>query len=367
MVHDQTLCANSLNADLLRINEWAQQWKLSFNPDPLKSATEVYFSRRNNLPYVPSLIFNNTVITSLDFQKHLGLVLDNKLSFDVHLSEKVNKANKLIGLIKRLRSKVPRHTLLDIYRAFIRPHLDYGDIIYDNPGCSNFSQRLESIQYNAALAITGCIQGTSREKLYNELGLESLSDRRYCRKLCFFYKIINGYAPAYLKRILPEQPIISYSFRSRNSVPCIATRTERFRNSYFPFCLREWNKLDCHIRELPSISSFKNALFRFFRPNSRPVYRANDYYGVVLLTRLRVGFSHLKEHKFRHNFLDTTDPFCSCRTNEIEDTSHYLLHCPNYSNERATPFNDLSNPDISIIPLRAKVLCDLILHGSQHI
>ena len=66
---------------------------------------------------------------------------------------------------------------------FIRPHLDYCDVIYDQPNNELFQQKLESVQYNAALAITGAIKGTSRIRLYQELELESLSDRRWYRRL----------------------------------------------------------------------------------------------------------------------------------------------------------------------------------------
>ena len=76
-----------------------------------------------------------------------------------------------IGLILRLQKYLPRRALLDIYRAFVRPHLDYGDPLYDNPGTLSFMQGLKSVQYNAALAITSCIRGTSRERLYAELGV----------------------------------------------------------------------------------------------------------------------------------------------------------------------------------------------------
>ena len=71
---------------------------------------------------------------------------------------------------------LPRSSLLTIYKSFVRPHLDYGDVIYDQPNNSRLSDKTESVQYNAALAITGAIRGTSKDKLYQELGLESLKD-----------------------------------------------------------------------------------------------------------------------------------------------------------------------------------------------
>ena len=102
------------------------------------------------------------MVASAPFHKHLGLVLDEKLTFGYHLSEKISKANKGIGLIKRLYFHLPRKSLLSIYKSFIRPHLDYGDVIYDQPHNDTFCRMIESVQYNAALVITGTIKGSSR-------------------------------------------------------------------------------------------------------------------------------------------------------------------------------------------------------------
>ena len=71
--------------------------------------------------------------------------------------------NNLIGLMKRLSINLPRNALLTIYKSFIRPHLDYGDILYDNPNNENFQSKLQKVQYRACLAITSAIKGTSRE------------------------------------------------------------------------------------------------------------------------------------------------------------------------------------------------------------
>ena len=87
--------------------------------------------------------------------------------------------------------------------------------------------------------------------------------------------------------------------------------------------------------------------------------------GVVLLSRLRVGFSHLKEHKFRHNFADTVDPFCNCRSNSIETTQHFLMHCSDYSNDRLVMFNNLLRLDISLLPLNPRTLYKILLFGDS--
>ena len=92
--------------------------------------------------------------------------------------EQCCKINKTIGLIRKLQNLLHRITLITLYKAFVRPHLDYGDIIYDQAHNASFHQKLGSLQYNAYLAITGAIRGSSREKLYQELGFESLQQRR---------------------------------------------------------------------------------------------------------------------------------------------------------------------------------------------
>ena len=111
------------------------------------------------------------------------------MNFNHHGKEKVAKANKGIGLIRKLAHVLPEQSLLTIYKSFIRPHLDYGDIIYDQPNNESFCNLIEKVQYNAALAITGAIKGTSQLKIYNELGIESLKFRRWFRRLCVFLKL----------------------------------------------------------------------------------------------------------------------------------------------------------------------------------
>ena len=154
--------ANDLNSDLIKISDWAFQWKMRFNPDPKKQAQEVIFSRRINKIDHPSLYFNENLVKSSSTQKHLGMILDTKLDFSLHLKNVQNKVNKTIGLLRKLQDTLPRTSLITIFKSFIRPHLDYGDIIYDRAYNTSFHQNIESIQYNAALAITGAVRGTSR-------------------------------------------------------------------------------------------------------------------------------------------------------------------------------------------------------------
>ena len=93
------------------------------------------------------------------------MFLDSKLNFSEHLKTIFQKTNKTIGLLHKLQTHLLRAHLIPIYKSFIRPHLDYDDMIYDQTFNMSFQQKMETIQYNAALPITGAIRGSSREKV----------------------------------------------------------------------------------------------------------------------------------------------------------------------------------------------------------
>ena len=107
----------------------------------------------------------------------------------------------------------------------IRPHLDYGDVIYHGQLQEN-TDLIESMQYHAALIVTNCWKSTSREKIYAELGWESLNDRRYYRRLVMYYKIKHNLTPEYLKPYIDK---------------CHPGRTARFNQSFFLYCSIHWN------------------------------------------------------------------------------------------------------------------------------
>ena len=177
---------------------------MSFNPDISKQAHEVIFSRKRSVSSHPPLTFNNIPVARTNSQKHLGMQLDKKLNFEEQLKKVESNVNKTIGIIRKLQNVLPRSALLTIYKSFIRPHLDYGDIIYDKAFNESFHAKLESLQYNATLAITGAIRGSSTEKIYEKLGLESLKSRRWYRKMSFLYKVFKIESPSYLFNTIPN-------------------------------------------------------------------------------------------------------------------------------------------------------------------
>ena len=127
-VFDINKNAADLNKDLFTVNEWAHQWKCCLfqilTNKPLRQLKPAVHH---------CLYFNGATASNTLYQKPLGLILDKKLLFRHHLNEQITKCNKGIGLIRRLSKCLPRNTLLAIYKSFVRPHFDYGDVIYDQP------------------------------------------------------------------------------------------------------------------------------------------------------------------------------------------------------------------------------------------
>ena len=124
VVHDSTLSSVSLNNDLLKISQWAYQWKMIFNPDVSKQAQDVVFSRKGITTNHATVYFNNDPVIRENFQKHLGLFLDSKLNFSGQINQKIKKATKSINVIRKINLSSPRSSLLTIYKSFVRPHLD---------------------------------------------------------------------------------------------------------------------------------------------------------------------------------------------------------------------------------------------------
>ena len=120
------------------------------------------------------------------------------------------------------------------------------------------------------------------------------------------------------------------------------TRHNFFKDSFFPAVLSEWNSLNINIRNSSSVNIFKKELLKFIRPEANSTYNTNNTKGLKLLTRLRLGVSHLGDHKFRHNFQDCIFPIYYCGQ-DTETTTHFPLHCPNHRCARKTLSQDKSS------------------------
>ena len=190
----------------------------------------------------------------------------------------------------------------------MRPHLDYGEIIYhkyDPDRKLNFTQQLEQTQCKAAIAVSGAWMGTSRQKLLEELGREPLYNRRCYRRLRHFFSLTISKSSDHFLNEMAEQRLVEYDFRNPRCYEQNVGRTMRFSSSYFHNIIWEWNLLDKSLQDSPSLADFKSKLLRIIRPAKSPIYDILNIYdilGIKLLTRLGASFSPLNEHRSRHNF-----------------------------------------------------------------
>ena len=162
---------------------------MQFNPDKNKQAIQVIFSQKRDTLIHPSLFFNGSEEVNKAEQRHLGMILDSKLTFLSHIKEAIVKVRKGIGIIRFLSKYVARDVSDQIYKLYVRPHLDYGDIIYHKYDLEfklDFAKRPESTQYSAVIAVSGAWRGTNTDKIYEELGWEIFYYKRWYRRLCHF-------------------------------------------------------------------------------------------------------------------------------------------------------------------------------------
>ena len=146
------------------------------------------------------------------------------------------------------------------------------------------------------------------------------------------------------------------------SLPTFKTKHNFFKNSFFPSTIIEWNKLDTNLRNSSSYSNFKKGILQFIRPAPNNVFDCHNPQGIKYVTRLRLGLSHLREHKFKHNFQDCLNPLCSCGI-DVESTSHFLLHCPFFNKERSTLLRNLKDINEKLLDKSDSTLTNILLFG----
>ena len=168
--------------------------------------------------------------------------------------------------------------------------------------------------------------------------------------------------PKYLLDIIPSSE--SFYDTRKKQRPFFNCRIDCFKYSFFPNSLSEWSQLAPEIQNSESIAAFKSKLLSFIRPSKISIFNGNDPDGVKYLTRLRLRFIHLSEHKFRHSFLDTLNPLCNCSL-EIEDNEHFFLRCFNFENARRSFFTDISSINSSFKNLPSHLKVHLLLYGDS--
>ena len=156
---------------------------------------------------------------------------------------------------------------------------------------------------------------------------------------------------------------MSYKTRQCSKIPAINVKYDFFKDTFFPSTIIESNKLDWKIKKSAIFETFNKIILSFIRPSPKSTFNYHNPKAIKLLSRLRLGLSHLREHKFKHSFQDSLNLFCSCGKCEVESSSHYLLHCSNYSEEQSALLNTIKNIDMSILQQSDSKFISVLLFG----
>ena len=192
----------------------------------------------------------------------------------------------------------------------------------------------------------------------------NLDCRRWSRHLCCFYEIKTFRFPCYLSNLI-SSGIHSCNTQNSEDIGTYHCQTDTFKYSFFPSTTLEWNKLDSTLCK-SSCKIFRNYLLIMICSSPNLVYDVHNPLGFCLLTRLRLGLSHLNEHKFSHSFENCVNPLCTCSLG-IESTLHFFLYCIHYNNIHTTLLNKLRSLDENILKLSDTTLTNLMLYGGSQV
>ena len=353
---DPAQTARILNQDLSKIKNWANTWKVTFNP--LKSK-DIIFTRNLQVHNSPPIMFDNMTVDRVHEHKHLGVWLTNTLSWSRQISDLILKANYKLSVLRSVKY-LDRSTLDLLYKLTVRSVIDYGLVVYYNSLKSAEICRFRQIQYRAAKLCTGTLHLTSQASLENDLAWESLDDRALFLGLSLFYKIHLNQTRPLVKTVMPKSQKVgitraSQSFKYETFTPMLKT----FSDSFFPYFTKKWNELPVDLQLEGDISQFKLLLKNHVKPKRHRHFSRGSRQGNSLLTQLRVGRSNLNVHKFALGLSDTEKCLCS----RPETVSHYLNVCFLYQEERHALYTKVSQILPTFITLPEKLKTKVLLEG----
>lgn len=333
--HDGLQIQSVIDHDLKVLDDWSKDWLMSFNPDK----TEILLFSNIETPQL-QFTLNGKDIPIKNCHKHLGITFSCDAKWNKHIENILTSISRHINVLRKLKFRLSRKNLEKLYIVYIRPIFEYACEVWDNCGEVN-SYKLEHLQLEAARIVTGLPIFTSTSLIYKELGWEPLADRRKRRKLQMFYNIQHENAPKYLCDLIPPtlQSTTMYPLRNGDDVILPFCRLSTTYGSFIPSTIRSWNNLDTSIRNVDSISKFKNEL-----KNKVDTCKVPYYYGTgqrklnIILTQLRCYASFLNYDLFRVNIISS--PVCSCGAHR-EDSYHFFFDCPNYTQIRYTLMQNL--------------------------
>ena len=182
----------------------------------------------------------NHQLVEVDYHKPLVYVFSNDCTWHYHIDHIKEKAWFRINVMRKLKFRLDRKSLETIYIAFIRPLLEYDDVIWDN--CTQYEKlELDKTQNEATKIVTGAIKLISINALYNEIQWDTLEKRSGDHRLTLFYKMQCNITPTYLTSLVPRPVSIILRYNLRNSDDLQIIDSTQYYNSFLPSTVRSWN------------------------------------------------------------------------------------------------------------------------------
>ena len=243
--------SDKLQRDIFKLQEWSVKWNLYFN---VTKCHVMHVGRKNpKYDYEMKILNDVQIINKCNEEKDLGVVFDSNLSFDPHIRKIAAKANQVIGMVRRAFSFVDKDTFLKLYKAFVRPHLEYANVIWA-PYLKRQSRLIESVQRRATRILPEC-EGMSYSQRLKYLKLHSLKGRRMRGDLIQTYKIMNNKDDIDLHSLF-----ILTNPNTRNNEGKLYKKYAGKNIRKFSFSHRvvnSWNNLPTHVKFAKSTNEFK--------------------------------------------------------------------------------------------------------------
>ena len=248
---------NELQHDMNLLLQWSDNWLLKFNAEKCKL---LHVGKKEDSPYS----MDGTTLETVHEEKDVGVVMENDLSFKTHINTKINKANSVMGVIRRSFSHLDSSIFKMLFKALVRPHLEYAAPVW-NPHLKFLSDQIESVQRRATKYIPGFKKKSYAERL-TDLQLPCLAYRRLRGDLIEVYKITTEvYDCKVSGGILKQCSKEDRRTRGHDKKLSICYSRLNIRRNFFSNRVAPlWNSLPQGVVDAPSLNSFKNRLDKHF-------------------------------------------------------------------------------------------------------
>lgn len=257
-IYERSKNYDSIQDDLMYLAEWSEKWNLNFNVQKCKVLHFQYKKQVNpKHKYKMSEGSDTCYLGECSEEKDLGVTFDDKLTFDPHIHNCISKANQITGLIKRSFDFLEKEIFIQLYKALVRPHLEYGNLVW-YPYLKRQSAAVERVQRRATKLIKACSNLSYKERLAF-LNLPSLKARRYRGDLIETYKFFHMYDDTEFSSFFILNKINS-TRNNEGKLFVLRSRTNLRKYSFANRVVTHWNALPKSIKFAPNLNKFKSLL-----------------------------------------------------------------------------------------------------------